>query len=275
MASNKPLARKVRGYPKFAGQIELRPEFAIFRRFGALNAENLLYLQAELVLLERSLGEQQKADSESSHQRKSKYALNWYQLSNSEEHGDTKQLDLVLKIRKTLKEYNDALIQQAQILAYPKPSQADLGWVQNFLHVDLGLSLCGPDATLWGSVLARKSHSPDLITLCPRPKEDPFSNWAIEKTIVYLFQCGCARFMKQSSTHGVIGYEGTKIVRITYWMTSIVASLIPILSIVILYMVRSMAARLGIITGFNVLLSICLSGLTNAKRSEIFAVTAA
>jgi len=86
--------------------MELRPELAIFRRFGALNAENILYFQAELVSLEQSLRKQQKADSESGHERRSKYALNWYQLSSSGDHGDTTQLDLVLRIRQTLKDYS-------------------------------------------------------------------------------------------------------------------------------------------------------------------------
>jgi len=53
-----PLAAKIKGYPKLAGQIELCPETAIFRRFGALNAENLLYFQAELVWLETELTKQ-------------------------------------------------------------------------------------------------------------------------------------------------------------------------------------------------------------------------
>ncbi|CAI6333416.1 unnamed protein product [Periconia digitata] len=260
---------------RFARQIELRPECAIFRRFGSLNALNLLYLQAELVLLEESLHEQQKTDSESTHPRRIKYARNWYQLEHSEEHGDKRQLELVHKIRDTLKQYNDALIQQAHILGYPKPSHIDLEYLQSFLHENLKLTLCGPDATIWGSSLGKTNYSPDLITLCPRRKEDPFSNFAADKTIHFLFKCGLHRFMKPSPIHGVVGYEDTLIFKITYWITSIVASMIPILSIVVLYTVHSLKARLGIIAGFNVLLSICLIGFTNAKRSEIFAVTAA
>jgi len=106
MASKDPLADRLRGYPKLAGQIELRPETAIFRRFGALNAENILYLQAELVLLETELREQQRADGYSGHPRKSKYSLNWHQLRTSQSDGDTRQLDLVLKIRETLRLYS-------------------------------------------------------------------------------------------------------------------------------------------------------------------------
>ncbi|KAF2441486.1 hypothetical protein P171DRAFT_497717 [Karstenula rhodostoma CBS 690.94] len=292
MTPRKALAKKVRGYPKLAGQIGLRPELAIFRRFGALSSENLLYLQAELVLLERKLEEQQKVDNESDHERKTKYALNWYQLKHSAEHGDTVQLDLVLRIRKVLKQYSmrthirsrrtllttkldDALVRQAQILSFSKPDRKDLTFLQNYLHADLGLSLCGPDATLWGSFHRRQDHSPDLVTLCPRTAEDPFSNWAVDRTITYLFKFGCARFMKASPIHGVIGYEETTVFQVTYWITSIVASLIPISSIAVLYKVHSMPARLAIIAGFNVLISICLCGLTSAKRSEIFAVASA
>lgn len=137
------------------------------------------------------------------------------------------------------------------------------------------LALEGSDSTIWGSVDDRKSHKPDLITLCPRRKEDAFSAWAAENAIVGLFKCGCTRFMKRSKVHGVVGYEDSTIYRITYWITSILASLIPIASIVILYCVNSMRARLGIIAAFNVLVSVCLIGLANAKRAEVFAITAA
>jgi hypothetical protein len=81
--------------------------------------------------------------------------------------------------------------------------------------------------------------------------------------------------MTASPIHGVIGYEATTIFKVTYWMTSIIASLIPILSIAVLYRVHSMPARLAIIAGFNILISVCLCGLTSAKRSEVFAVASA
>lgn len=171
---------------------------------------------------------------------------------------------------------DEALVQQAQILAYPEPDRCDLTYVQNFLHHKeaLGLSLRGPDAKVWGSVSEPKKHSPDLITLCPRQKEDPFSGWVVEKAISNLFRCGCARFMKPSKIHGVIGYEDVKVLKITYCLMSILASLIPIASIVVLYTVHSMPARLSIVGAFNVLISICLVAFTNAKRSEVFAITA-
>lgn len=42
----------VEGYPTLAQEMGLFPEFAIFRRFATLNVQNLLYRQAEIVMLE-------------------------------------------------------------------------------------------------------------------------------------------------------------------------------------------------------------------------------
>ncbi|USP76595.1 hypothetical protein yc1106_03869 [Curvularia clavata] len=272
-----PLREHVVGYPKLAAQIGILPELAIFRRFGALNAQNLLYMQAELAYLETKLKEQQQVDSTNPSGKRSVYALNWYWLKASEGTGADEQQTLILRIREVLKEYNDALIQQAEILKYPKPGNWDLHHMQNYLHSEaMGEdSLLGYDSNTWGSVFDRKSQKPDLVTLCPREKKDAFSTWAAENAIGGLFKCGCARFMKPSKTHGVVGYRDSTVYHITFWITSIVASLIPIASIVVLYVVKSMTARLGIIAAFNVLVSVCLVGFTTAKRADIFAITAA
>ena len=109
MVSNDPFQGIVVGYPKLAAKIEIQPETAIFRRFGALNAQNLLYLQAELTCLEQELREQQVKDDNDRNTdvKKSKYAKSWDWLRDSEDDGDTTQLDLVLKARKLLKEYSE------------------------------------------------------------------------------------------------------------------------------------------------------------------------
>jgi hypothetical protein len=172
-----------------------------------------------------------------------------------------------------------ALIQQSVILKFPEPEEWDLEHIQNFLEpvtANTGpLILPGPDGATWGSAAAPKSYSPDLVTLCPRQKEDPFSTWISKAALTNMFRYGCNRFKKTSRKHGVVGYMDSSILKITHWLTSIFASLFPIVSILVLYCVHSMPARLGIIAGFNILLSVCLIGFAGAKRSEVFAVTAA
>ena len=162
----------------------------------------------------------------------------------------------------------------------PEPDKWDRECIQSFLMTKdkdpaVLTPLIGDDCTIWGSVKNPKGYAADLISLRPRQNEDAFSNWIAKNAVLNLFRCGCARFKKISRVHGVVGIDDSSIYRVTSWLTSIIASLIPIASIVVLYSVGSMKARLGIIAAFNLLISTCLSTFTNAKRSEVFAVTAA
>ncbi|KAI0605258.1 hypothetical protein TUN205_10503, partial [Pyrenophora tritici-repentis] len=72
------------GYPKLAARTEVQPELAIYRRFGAMNAQNLLYYQAELVDLEVKLRAQQVRDDKDRKGQKTKYAKTWFRLEDSE-----------------------------------------------------------------------------------------------------------------------------------------------------------------------------------------------
>lgn len=95
------------GYPKLADAMNLTPEMAIFRRFGELNALNLLYLQAELMDIEQQLKEAQIADHASSNEHKSLYSKNWWYLSASAQDGDDEQLRLAEVAREKLEKYSE------------------------------------------------------------------------------------------------------------------------------------------------------------------------
>jgi hypothetical protein len=172
---------------------------------------------------------------------------------------------------------DDALIQQSVIMKLPAPENWDLHYLQNYLaSKDMGpYALMGRDAGLWGFASDRDSHKPDLVALQPRTERDAFSMWAARKAVGRLFTYCFARFVKPSRTHGLVGIEDTVVYRVTYGITSILASMIPIVSIIALYYVDSVPARLATIAAFNLLISICLMGLASAKRAEIFAITAA
>jgi hypothetical protein len=172
---------------------------------------------------------------------------------------------------------DEFLIQQSTILRYAEPGEWDLRHIQDYLHLpEMGeCALEGPDSTIWGSADDRKSHKPDLVALRPRAREDPVSKWAAENTIFNLFKCGCARYLKRSRKHGSISYTDSTVYRITYWITVILAALIPIASIAVLNEIQAMPTRLATIAAFNILLSICLIGFADAKRDQVFAINAA
>ena len=71
------------GYNVLAHLMGAYPPLSIFRRFGALNARNILYLQAELVDLEAQLLQAEKADEESGHVDRKIYSRDWRTLSES------------------------------------------------------------------------------------------------------------------------------------------------------------------------------------------------
>lgn len=71
------------GYNKLAALMGAYPEVAIFRRFAALNAQNILHFQAEIVDLEITLREYESADDNSDDPARSRLGRNWYALSRS------------------------------------------------------------------------------------------------------------------------------------------------------------------------------------------------
>ena len=100
------------GYPKLAEHMGSTPEVSIFRRFEALNRQNLLYLQAELTALERELRnlEAESATCDAADPR-SQYSRDWEWMNITDEKSNMNpQWRLFLRIRAILKEYSKQLI---------------------------------------------------------------------------------------------------------------------------------------------------------------------
>lgn len=95
------------GYLKLSAFQSSFPESAIFRKFGALNLQNLLYLQAELSRLEVELREIAKEDADLGDPQRLRFNKDWLELSQaSEEAGNHIQWLKVLEIRETLDVYS-------------------------------------------------------------------------------------------------------------------------------------------------------------------------
>ena len=96
------------GYSRLASYMGEGAEIAMFKRFSALNAHNLLLYRAELYELEKTLMEAIQQHDASGDQRRMLYDRYLMVLLNSERdmNGNTEQLDTLRQIRKTLKEYS-------------------------------------------------------------------------------------------------------------------------------------------------------------------------
>jgi Family of unknown function (DUF6594) len=74
---------------------------------------------------------------------------------------------------------------------------------------------------------------------------------------------------------GICRYEERKIERVMDILVTVLASLIPIASIIVLYFVGSTLDRLAITVAFTGLFAFCLAVTTRARRVEVFAATSA
>ena len=157
------------------------------------------------------------------------------------------------------------------------PTELDLAYIQSYMasHEMGPFALAGIDCKIWGSVHEPKGHEPDLVALLPRKATDMFTKLLNEKGTQIFYKYGMDRLMKPSPIHGLIGIKESTLSRITYLTTTTLASLLPIISIIVLYLVDSIKLRLGLIAIFTILLSFCLAFFTSANRAAIFSLTAA
>ena len=105
-----PPSNKAFGYDRLGRLMGKYGEMSILRRFGALSAERLLHLQAELQALEDELREQQEMDRNSTHPDRQKYHRSWYRMQRSGdedvlEGNDSRQLEIFQEIDEKLEKY--------------------------------------------------------------------------------------------------------------------------------------------------------------------------
>lgn len=131
--------------------------------------------------------------------------------------------------------------------------------------------LRGADRHTWED---GKEH--DLIQLYHREASDVFSQWVIEK-LVPLFHYYFGKHFKTNSSPSdeFTSYHDPSLYNLLSLVSTTIASVFPILAIVLLHLVTKTSARLAIIGAFTAAFSICLSLVTKARRIEVFAATAA
>ena len=104
------LEQPVPGWPKVALLMAQTPDFASFSRFRDLNVKSLLYYQAELTSIRKSLHKQEWKDYRlGGEDKKHHYSRRADFLANSKESGGkpSEQWAKVLKMRTLLKEYSE------------------------------------------------------------------------------------------------------------------------------------------------------------------------
>lgn len=254
------------------------PELAIFRRFGALNLQNIIYMQADITHLEEQLREMVAEDNHSSDPERKMLSRDWWAIAEGSygmDEASSRRYKIVMKLRSVLKDYNDALMQQAAVLALQPPAKNDLGFLRYWLNDPLlgNRFLVGPDSATWDEV----SLEPDLVALRPRSdNEKRFSKRATDFLILLFHRFFGRRLLGgDRNIEGLVDYSSSNLLLLIQILTAILSSLLLMISVVVLYFVRSAGARLGIIGAFTAFFSLSLAVFSGANRNEIFGATAA
>ncbi|KAH6664046.1 hypothetical protein B0J14DRAFT_682577 [Halenospora varia] len=262
------------GYAKVAHLMGQHNECAIFRRFSKLNMQNLLYLHAKLTYLEEDLKELQCKDQ--AEEGREMYSKDWWSLAQARHHDPEKtQWRKFLEIRKTLKEYNSQLSHLAYLSSFKGPKKYDLDFLRSwFERPKMGdFPLLGADRESWSP-----ANTYDLIALQRRQSSDPFSHWLTNSFIPFFHNILGKRFkqpLPEDPESEICQYDEGCLGGVVNIIGTVVASLVPILSIVVLYFVTNILVRLGLTVAFTGAFSSLLALLSRARRVEIFAASSA
>ncbi|KAL2213824.1 hypothetical protein CC79DRAFT_1362613 [Sarocladium strictum] len=235
-------------------------ETFIFRKFDELAARNLLYLQAELLVIENKLNKLDQRDALSDDIDVKDVARRWEALEQLNNVDAQARLDLVIALREKLKEYQEALLRQKDVAHLEQPKDRVLNAYRHWFKL--------PRPALLGFSKTFLDDTGDLVALKSSPESDQLSillrsHWPVKEEVSHDGYVRIGRYCEKSISVTVAV------------ITVIVAAFLLVGSILGLYFVTSDAARLGMVAGFTATFALSISVMTNARRPEIFGATAA
>lgn len=143
---------------------------------------------------------------------------------------------------------DDALLLHTALLTLPSPSNSSLRTLRAWLEGgNLGdFALIGEDNKTWGSSREPQSHAFELVAIRPEVVTDKFSFWVCEYLVGWFYY----RFQWQGDVESgsMAVYNMDVVLRYTSYMSTAIASLLPIISIIVLYFLKNRGVRLGVAT---------------------------
>lgn len=266
------------GYPRLATLLGTTENYAIYRRFAALNARNLLYHQAKLTHLEHELH-----DLEQAHLEHADLRYNVHHLFSKESH-DEESPGYVLRckyeeVSRVLEKYNKLLLEQSRLHELSKPDHVYVNTIANFINSEKDGKpdwLQHPDNTIYGVWDDnREPIQGDLVTLNRAFREqDAFTRFFTSTFLIWWHRI-YSRFRAPDGTLDEYVYGDKKTSRYMRAIVMIIASALPTCSIVALYFIESSLWRLGFIIMFSGVFASALSFFTEAKSIEVFTASVA
>ncbi|KAK2010442.1 hypothetical protein LZ32DRAFT_588418 [Colletotrichum eremochloae] len=276
--NNPPFPPAMTGYPSFANFVASDPELYIFRSFKCLSSRNLLHLQSVLLEIEAEL---KKLDIEEAYcaqtgpddgtRKDAQMSIQcWEVLSARARDGvprESRKMDLICRLKKATKEYQDALIRQNQVMRLPTPDERVFrvftGWFQS------EEPFIGDGSRLPN----QQEHGQDFITLSPTSTDSDFlTRWL--QSFVGRYS-SIYKGTRHETTTQIKYYSAQHVSRLVTIITVVAASLVIEAAIVILFLMKNTTLRLVMIAVFTSIFAASLAVMTDGRRADIILATAA
>ncbi|KAF2691180.1 hypothetical protein K458DRAFT_455504, partial [Lentithecium fluviatile CBS 122367] len=235
-------------------------------------SHHILHLQSKLIAIEHEIDQldEQARDSNDFEERQS--SRRWEtMMMHARDPGrpEKMRVEKLDELKGLLREYHETLLLQSQIADLKGPSGRVLNTIRDYISGSAFKTHTTPALPLI-SGLAKDylTTKTDLIALHRSPSTDPLSkvlqdHWA--------FQTRSTPDPLDRTTL----YNKDHVVRTVTVISMISAATLLIAAIVSLYSVNSDKAKLGLVAMYTVLFALSVASLTNARRAEMFASTAA
>ncbi|KAJ4260897.1 hypothetical protein NW757_001285 [Fusarium falciforme] len=235
-------------YLRLARLMSFDKNLAIFRRFDDVNIMCLLGLQAEIVHLRHQFYKTNYAEKNAQQGQQFDESFLQSREKNSNQHQKLEQL------REKLVMYNRML--------------AEYGG-ENFQEDDV-------EFDTW---LGEEQANPDLyVALQPGIDEDDLFTRSIMRFIGGPFHRAIGDRMKVGKVidegSGIMTYRDSNIVKTINFIVTVIATVLPPLTILVLNSVDKTKVRIGLTVLFTAIFAIILAAFSKAKRVEILVATA-
>ncbi|KAF4625630.1 hypothetical protein G7Y89_g12536 [Cudoniella acicularis] len=262
----------VRGYPSLSAFIASDYDHStfVFKRFDRTSARNLLYLQSELAELEALQDEYDREDLKASWDEKnSRRDWKTFKTRSGDENFPKEQarMELARQIKEKVKEYKEAILLESAFLSMRRPSkQVHEAFHNHFWNVS---NPKGSFPSLLGTSSTIYDDRDDLVALVRPPEEDRLSAF-LRKHCPILFTTG------RKDQGGSLAYISSHRITVVVGTLNIIFAAVFLFGAILnLYYVTSATQRLGLVVGYTIAFALCVSLITNARRSEIFGACAA
>ncbi|KIW23888.1 uncharacterized protein PV07_12051 [Cladophialophora immunda] len=256
------------GYGALASMMASHQNIEAFRKFSSMNLENILHMQAELQHLEVVINEVRKIPGLNSFDRI------W--IDNPESMSEEDIHRIFERSRTLLDQYYRALLRTARINALQQPRKDNLELRRQWYDEE-----SGGDQFLYGveaGIFRDASIDEDLLTLNENiGSKDALANFLSEKVVpLYHRVVGYKlhRSMAEKAFERTWEYRPETLVQVGNTICMLLSAVIPALSILVLFSVKSMAARLVAISMMSLVFSLVMNVIAQ-RRADVFMSTTA